>query len=157
MAQGIPCSLDGLKSAGQAYDEINGRRAIKRIGKVMLGDKNIYAAYPAEGLFGVQMDLQIVNATQNVISSHYVEGYEVNLAAFRANAKSGMMYVNNSDTTRYIYIKDDAFVNLSNIQVKELLTQWEAVAYFELDNYEEYILDAEIGGEYHVNDWGTKS
>lgn len=148
---------DGLRSAGQVYDEIRGNKAVKRIGKAIMGDKDISPSYPDEGIFAVSLDLNMANATQNVISTHYVESYAVNLAVFRTDAKSGMMYVNNSDIRRYIYVKDDAFIGKTAAEVKTLLTEWGAIAYFELTTPEEYTLDSEVGGEYYVNDWGTET
>ena len=148
---------DGLRSAGQVFDEIRGNRVIKRIGKAMMGDKHISPSYPDEGIFAVKLDLDIANATQNVISTHYVESYAANLAVFRTDAKSGMLYVNNNDTIRYIYLKNDAFIGKTAAEVKALLTEWGAIAYFELTTPEEYTLDSEVGGEYYVNDWGTET
>ena len=137
---------DGLRSAGNARDEIVGNVAIKRIGAVDMGTLNISEYYqPSESMPNGLMGLRLKNANiYNMITAKY-------LCLTRYSEKDNVIYPN-AGNEEMLYIVNSSF-RLSADFKESLQGQ---ILYYELAEPETYILDEAIPMNYVVDDWGTE-
>ena len=137
---------DGLRSAGNARDEIVGNVAIKRIGAVDMGTLNISEYYqPSESIPNGLMGLRLKNANiYNMITAKY-------LCLTRYSEKDNVIYPN-AGNKELLYIVNSSFRLAADF--KESLQG--QILYYELAEPETYILDETIPMNYVVDDWGTE-
>lgn len=138
----IAMFADGLKSAGNAYDEITEDKAIKRIGAVTILNADITMLSP--GLF--QTFAMIPSSSLNVIAACNYGG------DFWNNQEGLDNYIAGTSGNTYIYMK---FTDSSSVEeLKE--KHGDIKIYYQLITPEEYILDAEQPMNYRVDDFGTE-
>lgn len=141
---------DGLKSAGNVYDEIVGNKAIKRVGKVDLGTLNYMLGTRPSGTFMYSFELTSLikkptsdNVAANVICSQFVTYSNTN------SENLGIGLSVNVNGTLYIFTSETDPIAFKTAMSGVYL-------YYELATPEEYILDAEQPMNYRVDDFGTE-
>ena len=158
-SQGNQVFPDGLRSAGNVYDEIkveNGvTKAIKRIGSVDLGILSPwYADSSMTNLFYTTFD-DSANFTKNALSIKYIMSNAQGLTVFKSDNVDKSMYINNigSSAHRNLYIIDKSYTGVTAF--KASLSG--VILYYELVTPEEYILDSiSLPKKYLANGLGTE-
>ena len=100
----------GMKSAGNAYDELTDSKAIARIGQLDLGDL-VWRYVPANTRFEANMPSNYKTPT-SVDNMHNMicDRYPTNSNPLTGNAGNGITGYQNSNL---VYVKDDSFTDVS--------------------------------------------
>lgn len=136
---------DGMKSAGNVFDEIKGNVAIKRIGSVDLGslswnyDASNSSFYAANIPFKETSD---VWGNIGVCSKYKVIIWDTLDDKF-------LTFLN---TNKRVYIKDSAYTDAATFKT----AMSGVMLYYELATPETYLLDQTVTGGYQVNALGTE-
>lgn len=145
---------DGLKRAGNVYDEIkveNGQLyAIKRVGSVNLGSLTTsYLTVSDVNFFQCTIpNADMLPSTPNITSSRY----------FPTNVPFGdvsNMYVKPHDTIgNYIYIRNDSYTTAASFKT----AMSGVLLYYELATEQRYLIDTTDPyiAKYKVDGWGTE-
>lgn len=139
---------DGLKSAGTVRDEIVGNKAIKRVASVNLGDMDWGVN---DGVFwGTPLSSGYTkkNGFQNIVCSKYT----TRAATTGDNWNLQDKEIGGGSNSYYIYIKDSAYTDAADFKASLM----GVYAYFEIAEYDEYILDEPFNTTYKVADFGTE-
>lgn len=147
---------DGMKSAGAAYDETDGVKAVKRIEKVDLGSLSwsVNAAGTANeraytsGLSSVIKAPGANTDVANITCSKYIADTASSTYLHLQNNSMGV----NTAGNFYIYSTD--LIGLSGDQIRSALSG--VYLYYELATPVEYTLDTPLNLNYYVNDFGTE-
>lgn len=148
---------DGLRSAGEAFDEIvydeatGKHKAIKRIGSVDMGA--LYWSYVGENIFSTDAFSSVkypqsVSIKANLTTPKYItqKDYQYN------NSISAREFIYNNALVKRIWIKDGSYTDLSTFR-QSLKGQ---ILYYELETPEVYELDFPINTSYEAYDFGTE-
>lgn len=146
---------DGLRSAGEAFDEIvydettGKHKAIKRIGSVDMGTFS----------WSLQDGFTCVFNTANLSKDGNIKSNLVNVRYITNTQKkqtdrtiSGFSYQYNNHTYNQIYIKDSSYTDAASLKAS-LQGQ---ILYYELETPEVYELDFPINTSYEAYDFGTE-
>ena len=146
---------EGMKSAGNAFDELTSTKAVKRIGKVDLGTLT-WSYSSAKGFNAriTEMKPQQAGMALNVVCPNYV-GLNVNYSTWSASDKA-LYLIPRSISARYadyIFIKDSAYTDAATFKA----AMSGVYLYYELDTPTEYTLDTPLNLQYRVDNDGTET
>lgn len=166
-SNGVKIFPDGLKKAGNVYDEIKVEggvtKAIKRVGSVDLGDINFGNSQTSingyTDFIGYVQNLKVKNACENHICPIYT-GWYTSLKTLLENGKDKQIYVRNDivedsipGLSRYMDVVDSRFTDIASLKAAVKGVMW----YYELAEPQEYIIDNfELPLAYKIDDFGTE-
>ena len=145
--QSVVVFPDGLKSAGNVYDEIVGNRAIKRIGVVDMGTLTWTksSTYPQRAYTNFSKHKIGLG---NVVTSVYWTDNMVSITdKDKAISSNGASY-------EALYLWDSSFLEKTGSEVKASLSG--VLLYYELAEPQVYILDTPLPKKYKVWSGGTE-
>ena len=139
---------DGLCKIGDVSDEIQGNKAIKRFGKVDLGDLTWNTTSNAHRFFASTPYIKGVS-TQDIVANIICSAYKT---VSRTNIEVADKQVSCFSNTLNLY--DESITVESGSAVAPLVTG--VKLYYELATPEVYILDEDFNTSYKVADFGTE-
>ncbi len=149
---------DGLRKAGNVFDEIKGNVAIKRIGSVDLGTLNwvysqsnkYFQVDKRQASSGIPSNMKLTEAQTiiNAITSNYIG------ITYQAMSSDGV------DSHNLTFASSDPYFVIKNLSYTDAAAFKAAISgvmlYYELATPETYILDQTVTGGYQVNALGTE-
>ena len=145
--------LNGLLSAGSAYDEVTATKAIKRVGVVDLGTLNWVKRANAEGVFQTDSFNYAYSETPNIICERYPAGRTVSDGDLVSSLPDKQMYIYQAAgvSLKMFYIHDTSYTDAATFKaaMQGVMLYYELAEPIEVDFEEQNMA-------YQVNDYGTE-